>query len=471
MTRLVVIGIDGMDPLVYERFQSQLPHLRSIAESGHFKHCKSVFPPDSIPAWVTIFTGEHPSRHGWLDNIDYEDMRKGKTAYSVQDLQGNTFWDELGKKGKRVCVINPLLAYPVWPVNGIMISGPVFISGEKQTYPKELGQKYVLPELGGMTDFPSENQLDSFLEQALQSTEQLAEFGLEILQSEPWDMYFISFFTLDRIQHFMWRFSDPTDPLYPGPSSLDQAVPRAYKCFDEIIGKFLRQMDERTRLLVISDHGHGQRPTMFLNLNEWLRQEGFLKTVQGEKQFSQLKKLVEISKNTSIRLISGSLGERWLYRIGRMLPSKTRKSLKKSDYLMDKENSLAWASEMGGGASVGGIAINPKIPTASQEYKNVVERILTHIEGVNRLASEPVIRWVRPREPESCYPDIIFELDPKFAIGRSLFCPLIEKNPRHRVISGGHKNEGVLFCKWPDLNMEIDSVNDIYQAITTLGLS
>jgi hypothetical protein len=85
----------------------------------------------------------------------------------------------IGQAGKRVCVINPLLAYPVWPVNGVMASGPVFITGEKQIFPKELALSMSCLSLGGMTDFPAENELEQFLEASLQSTRELAQFGLD----------------------------------------------------------------------------------------------------------------------------------------------------------------------------------------------------------------------------------------------------------------------------------------------------
>jgi predicted AlkP superfamily phosphohydrolase/phosphomutase len=114
MARLVVIGIDGMDPIVFEKIQDEMPNFASIMKSGGFKHLESVFPPDSIPAWVTIFTGEYPQDHGWLDNIDYEDIRKGEAVDKLCDLQNRTFWDRVGQAGKRVCIVNPLLAYPVW---------------------------------------------------------------------------------------------------------------------------------------------------------------------------------------------------------------------------------------------------------------------------------------------------------------------------------------------------------------------
>jgi predicted AlkP superfamily phosphohydrolase/phosphomutase len=472
MAKLVVIGIDGMDPLVFEKIQSEMPNLSSILKSGGFKHCGSIFPPDSIPAWVTIFTGEYPEKHGWLDNIDYEDIRRGAQVNKLCDLQGKTFWDILGQAGKRVCIINPLLAYPIWPVNGIMANGPVFITGETQIFPPELSTKYELPELGGMTDFPKESALDQFLESTLQSTNNLAQFGLDLFNLENWDLFFITFFTLDRIQHFLWRFWDLSDPLYPGPSNLEGAIVKAYKTFDEIVGKFLERIDEGTGLIVLSDHGHGQRPTMLFNVNELLRQAGLLKTPQEITKSLSLKKSIEIAKNTSIKIVVKVLGESWLYHIGRLIPKKTRKALKKSSYLVDKDNSLAWASDFGGGAAVGGIVINPKLNYLNQEYTDAANQVIGILEKVNLEPDQPVIKWAKIREEKSFYPDIIFELDPHFSVGRSLFCPILEKSPRHRIISGGHKKEGVLFVYNSErAASNISSINDISKEIISIVLS
>ena len=472
MTRLVVIGIDAMDPCVFEKIQAELPHLSSILKSGSFRRCSSVFPPDSIPAWVTIFTGEYPDKHGWLDNIDYEDIRRGAAVSKMCDLQGKTFWDRLGQAGKRVCVINPLLAYPVWPVNGVMTSGPVFITGQKQIYPPELAGKYELPELGGMTDFPAENKLGSFLDATLQSTRELAQFGVDLLDSEQWDLFFISFFSLDRIQHFLWRYWDASDPLYPGPSELEDAIVKAYRTFDDIVGEFLKRLDAGTGLIVLSDHGHGQRPTMLVNLNEFLRQEGWLKTTESKKDRMSLKKGVEIAKNTTIKLVARTLGENWLYRIGRVLPKRMRKALKKSSYLLDRENSTAWVSDVGGGAAVGGIVINPKLSKSSPEYEAAAEKIMQSLKEIRSPTGEPIVEWARMREQGSVYPDVIFELEPHYSVGRSLFCPILERNPRHQIISGGHKKEGVLFTyNCEESASVVSSLSGISPAIVSIVLS
>ena len=149
-----------------------------------------------------------------------------------------------------------------------------------------------------------------------------------------------------------------------------------------------------------------------------------------------------------------------------------RKALKKSSYLIDKENSIAWVSDVGGGASVGGVVINPKVSGQSREYQDTAERIVKSLKEIKSAAGEHVIQWARLREANSCYPDIIFEMNPNFSVGRSLFCPIVETNPRHQIISGGHKKEGVLFAyNCSELPSSISSLSDISQGIISFVLS
>jgi hypothetical protein len=211
---------------------------------------------------------------------------------------------------------------------------------------------------------------------------------------------------------------------------------------------------------------------MLLNLNEMLRQKSLLKMSQEVNRRLSLKKGVEISKNIGIKFVTKRLGERWLYRLGRLMPRKMRKALKKSSYLMDKENSIAWVSELGGGASVGGIDINPKLNKQMQEYENITIQIQKSLEEIKSELYGNVLRWVRVKEGDNFYPDITFELDPHFSVGRSLFCSILEENPRHRIISGGHKKEGVFFAyNCGNLGLKVDGISDIASEITTFLLT
>lgn len=464
-----------MDADFLERNVNDLPTLQNLKNSYKYFRCTSTYPPDSIPAWVTIFTGEHPAHHGWLDHVDYEDIRNGSSAYEVEKLEGHTFWDVAGARGMRVCIINPFLAYPVWNVNGVMANGPVFISGEVQVFPTQLSTDNPIPQLGGMTNFPNENELENFVLTTKKATLDLAKYGLELLDRENWDLFFISFFSLDRVQHFLWRFYDVTDPYYPGHTALENTILDFYRLFDNIVGMFLEKNRNNADVIILSDHGHGRRPLNLFNINEILRREKLLLTKE-EKQIIKPKKYLEIYKNKAVNFLSNCGMENAIYLVGRLLPKKSRKALKKSSYIIDKSNSRAWASELGGGASIGGIEINVQIRRNEAEYQSTVNRIKNILLNHFTYTNQPIIKWIQTREEymgsdeKNFYPDLIFELHEDFTVGRGLFTGIVEKNLRHKKISGGHKPEGIFFYQGDSEICEKEKISllDIYPIILTL---
>jgi len=67
--RVVVIGFDGMDPKLTERWMAQgkLPHFAALAAEGAFRRLETTHPPLSPVAWSSFMTGVHPARHGIFD--------------------------------------------------------------------------------------------------------------------------------------------------------------------------------------------------------------------------------------------------------------------------------------------------------------------------------------------------------------------------------------------------------------------
>src|SRR5258708_30980802 len=119
MTRVVVIGIDGLDADLLRVYGPSLPHLRRLMLESPFLELKSSFPPETISAWASIYTGLNPANHGVLDRGNYADNSSQPPKLKIP--YGETFWDIAGRASKRVSVVNPLLAYPAWSVNGVML--------------------------------------------------------------------------------------------------------------------------------------------------------------------------------------------------------------------------------------------------------------------------------------------------------------------------------------------------------------
>jgi predicted AlkP superfamily phosphohydrolase/phosphomutase len=406
---------------------------------------ESTFPPDSICAWASIYTGENPAEHGLIENIDYLSTKKSKdnknrSAY----LKGKTFWDIASNNGKKVCIINPFVAYPAWEVNGIMVSGPVFESGDISAYPKDILSKYDFPPLGGIVDFPKKKELDSFLKRTKDVTEQLAEVGLKIYKDQKPDLFFLTFLTLDRVKHFLWRFTDKEDINYPGETSFKNAIKDFYIIFDSIIGRFKYSLAENTTLLVISDHGHRRRCSQCLNLNEILRQKGYLVTNDNSVS-GVLKKLIEKIKVFTIESLSKYGFQDWIYKIAKFIPN--RKALKKSTYLINREISSVTLSNLCGTNPYGGLDVKAG---TKEEYEKLRENVIDNLLNLNEIFNNNIIRWAKKREQiysgkyEERLPDILFELDEEYGVGMDLFTPIITPNYTHKKISGGHKREAVL---------------------------
>lgn len=67
--RVVILGLDGLDPLLAERFMDagSLPNFQSLREKGSYRHLKTTTPSMSPVAWSTFSTGVNPGKHRIFD--------------------------------------------------------------------------------------------------------------------------------------------------------------------------------------------------------------------------------------------------------------------------------------------------------------------------------------------------------------------------------------------------------------------
>ena len=238
--RLIILGIDGMDFDYTQNMINELPGLREMAERGLFKPFRSVFPPDSIPSWITCYTGKDPSEHGILESVNYLAKNDERVKVDISVFQGKTFWDIISSYGKTVCVINPFMAYPAWPVNGVMVSGPVFIDGEISVSDWSMVAGLDIPKsLGGIVGFPTKKNLRDFVKKIFADTRAQVDFGMAMLKRHRPDLFFHTFLTMDRIQHFLWRYCDPEDSTYPGVNEFEDTIRKFYIEIDDVVGRYL----------------------------------------------------------------------------------------------------------------------------------------------------------------------------------------------------------------------------------------
>jgi predicted AlkP superfamily phosphohydrolase/phosphomutase len=70
--RLIVVGLDGQDPKLTDRFMrdGDLPNFAKLADQGSYVRLRTTFPSVSPVAWSSFSTGTHPARHNIFDFLD-----------------------------------------------------------------------------------------------------------------------------------------------------------------------------------------------------------------------------------------------------------------------------------------------------------------------------------------------------------------------------------------------------------------
>ncbi len=123
---------------------------------------------------------------------------------------------------------------------------------------------------------------DAFLEQAYLLYEEREKMFFNALEKTPKGLCACVFDTTDRVQHMFFRCLDGEHPANRGKETekYKSVIEDLYVRMDGLIGKALEYTDDKTVLMVISDHGFTQFKRG-VNLNSWLFQNGYLKLKDG----------------------------------------------------------------------------------------------------------------------------------------------------------------------------------------------
>jgi predicted AlkP superfamily phosphohydrolase/phosphomutase len=86
--RIIVLGIDGMDPQFLERHWESLPNLDRLRREGEFKRLGTTTPPQSPVAWSTFITGMDPGGHGIYDFVHRDPQTLAPFSSMGQTAEG-----------------------------------------------------------------------------------------------------------------------------------------------------------------------------------------------------------------------------------------------------------------------------------------------------------------------------------------------------------------------------------------------
>jgi len=134
--RVIVLGVDGMDPNFVERHWDALPNLRRLRDRGGLARLATTTPPQSPVAWSTFITGLDPAEHGIFDFVQRDPSTlqplssMGETLEPAHQIhfgpyvlplshakvlsfrKGEAFWQILSRHGIPVTVLRMPTNYP-----------------------------------------------------------------------------------------------------------------------------------------------------------------------------------------------------------------------------------------------------------------------------------------------------------------------------------------------------------------------
>jgi len=296
--KVVLIGLDGLNPDLVYQWHSELPNIKKLMEQGIYGKIESTVPPITPQAWSCVLSGRNPGRFGFWDFTYRNDYSYGQpelVSSKVRDERVDTLYKILSEQGKRIAIINIPVTYPPPEIpNGYSISSFMTPSLDSQfTYPASLKEeiKKIIGEyiIDASTSDMNFRHMDKevVLKRIYDMDKQRFELTKYFIKDKNCDFVFTVVMGTDRMPHLFYRYFDKNHIRYTPHPEYKDALKNHYKFCDENIGEIVNLLDENTAVIVLSDHSV-QRLDGRINLNEWLIQQGYMKLKSRPNQLTPL---------------------------------------------------------------------------------------------------------------------------------------------------------------------------------------
>jgi predicted AlkP superfamily phosphohydrolase/phosphomutase len=274
--RVCVIGLDGVpySLLLDLARKGVMPATAGLIDSGHLHKLRASLPEISAVSWTDFMTGADSGRHGIFGFTDFKPGSYETRFPNFLDVKKETFWDALGKQGKKCIIINQPSTYPARQIKGVLVSGFVAIDLAKAVFP--LTHKAALERMGYQIDIDTMKARENhaFLWEDLRRTLAGREKAMDYFWQDDWDYFEFVFTGTDRLHHFLWNaYPEETNPYHRDfldyYRSIDGVIER-------IVASFRKMGAAEEGLYLLSDHGFC-RVEQEVYLNAWLEREGYLR--------------------------------------------------------------------------------------------------------------------------------------------------------------------------------------------------
>jgi predicted AlkP superfamily phosphohydrolase/phosphomutase/tetratricopeptide (TPR) repeat protein len=283
-TRVLLIGWDAADWKVIQPLldAGQMPNLARLIEGGMHGNLATLYPPLSPMLWTSIATGKRAYKHGIHGFSEPLPDGSGVRPISLLSRKTKAVWNILNQTGHRSVVVGWWPSHPAEPLNGAMVSNffqeprgvpgaipplprgavhPASLAeslGDLRVNPMELSGEFIrlfVPEFEKV-DQARDKRLHS-LGKIIAETMSIHAVGTELLATQPWDFAAIYYSGIDHFGHGFMSYHPPRLPWVPEEdfATYQHVIANAYRYHDAMLGTLLDFADDKTTVILMSDHG------------------------------------------------------------------------------------------------------------------------------------------------------------------------------------------------------------------------
>ena len=271
-TRLLVIGLDAMDPSLIEHGveSGDLPALARLEREGTRYRLSNAM--RSLPGaiWPEICTGRSVGSVGLFFHPHQlhtgESLPREVEAHEVDPTLD--WWDVAGHAGRRVLVLDVPQTVPRPRTNVVHIAD---WGNHDRSWSPTSEPPAALDDARALVGDHPISQCDelvrggelsayvSLLDGLLDGIDRRTRLAEVLLGREHWDAAMVAFTESHCAGHQLWVFADPTHPvaLPERPERLRGAIPEVYRAIDAGIGRLVAAAGPDTQVLVVASHGMG----------------------------------------------------------------------------------------------------------------------------------------------------------------------------------------------------------------------
>ncbi|HID30746.1 MAG TPA: tetratricopeptide repeat protein [Desulfobacterales bacterium] len=312
-SRVLLLGWDGADWKIVHQLlnKGQMPALESLIRQGVMGNISTLKPSLSPILWSTIATGKSAEKHNILGFTEPSPDGSGVRPVSSESWGCKPLWRIISQQGQKTAVVNWFATHPADVIEGTVVSDSFRSAHRKDSDnwpvpPRAISPESLVDVMGDLRVHREDlepSQMSSLIPEAritrrkpgkrLTTMARLhAECatvhatGTYLAKHQSWNLLAVYYDTLDRICHDFMRYRAPKMPYVSEKDFViyGRVVDNWYRFFDGLLSEYLSLVDEKTTILLISDHGFhsdhlrpvGTQHSGFRNPVHWHREYGIL---------------------------------------------------------------------------------------------------------------------------------------------------------------------------------------------------